>query len=587
MHVLSASGLGKSYDERVLFQDVSFGVSTDDHIGVVGSNGAGKSTLLRILAGDLEADSGDVILKGGVRIEWLPQEPQPDPALLAIEVARGGQEGVVLEHEAASMLDALNVEADKPVGELSGGQRRRVALANALLSPSDLLILDEPTNHLDVDTIDWLEERLKRRAGGLLMVTHDRYFLERLTNQMLEVDGGAVHRHEGTYADMLEARSERQSVEHKQDAQRQNLLRKEIAWLRRQPKARGSKPKFREDAARDLMAVDGPAETRSLQLGTGRRRLGNDVIDLIGVDAGYDGVSIVHGVDLAVGPGARIGLAGPNGAGKTTLLRTMLGQLPAVAGEVRHGKTIELGIYEQNATVLQDDTSVLATILEIGTHVPLANGEKLTASKLCERFGFDDKLQFTPVRRLSGGERRRLALLHILIQAPNVLVLDEPTNDLDLDTLAALEDHLDGFKGTLIVASHDRFVLDRLTDVLYAIDDGKMRQYLDWSHYRETAAAAAAGAVARAANQAQAQPAATKTSTLDNRRRQELAKEVRSVEGRMTKVTKLRDALNDKLIAASSNPGRLMELDAERRGHQSEIDDLEERWLEVSDELES
>lgn len=585
MLVLSATGLTKAYDTRVLFEDVAFGVSTDDHIGVVGRNGAGKSTLLRILAGDEEPDRGQVVLKSGVRITWLPQEPRPAAEATAIDVARGGQEAVVPEHEATAMLDVLGIPAEHEVGALSGGQRRRVALAKALLAPSDLLILDEPTNHLDVDTIDWLEERLKRRAGGLMMVTHDRYFLERLTNQMLEVEGGAVHRHEGTYADMLEARAERLAVSQRQDARRNNLLRKEIAWLRRQPKARTSKPKFREDTAHQLLAVENTAEEQTLQLGTGRRRLGKDVIDLVGVDAGYGGIPVVSGIDLAIGPGARIGIAGPNGAGKTTLLRTLLKQLAPVNGTVEHGVTVELGVYDQDASVPQDDTHVLATILEIGTHVPLANGDRLPAGRLCERFGFDDKLQFTPVRRLSGGERRRLALLHILIEAPNVLVLDEPTNDLDLDTLAALEDYLDGFQGTLIVASHDRFVLDRLTDVLYAIDHGRMTQYLDYEQYREAAAAKARIAAARIASATVAP--ATKTSTLDNRRRQELSKAIRSIESRIAKVTKLRDGLDDKLIAAAAQPERLLTLDAERRAHQEELDELEERWLEASEELES
>ncbi len=580
MHVLSASGLTKAYDEHVLFQDVSFGVTTDDHVGVVGRNGAGKSTLLRLLAGDEKPDDGEVVLRTGARISWLPQEPRPPAEHTALEIARAGQEAVVPEHEAIAMLDVLGVDPGTPVGELSGGQRRRVALAQALLVPSDLLILDEPTNHLDVDTIDWLEERLRRRAGGLLMVTHDRYFLERLTNRMLEVDGGGVFWHEGTYADMLEARAERLAIAERVDARRRNLLRKEIAWLRRQPKARTSKPKFREDAARELMQADGPPEQRSLDLGTGRRRLGKDVIDAEGVVSGYGGMPVVQRVDLAIGPGDRIGIAGPNGAGKTTLLKTLLGQLPPVEGQVKHGPTVELGIYEQDASVPDDDTHVLETILAVGTHVPLANGEKLTAGRLAERFGFDDRLQFTPVRRLSGGERRRLALLHVLIAAPNVLVLDEPTNDLDLDTLAALEDHLDGFKGTIIVASHDRFVLDRLTDQLFAIHDGIVTRHLDWESYRESV---------RAREAAQAPSPATEgpsRSALDNKRRQELMRQARSLEGRMEKLTRQRDELDEQFAKAATDPQRLQELGERRAVIVDELDQVEAEWLTASEQLE-
>ncbi len=603
MLVLSASRLAKAYDDHVLFEDVSLGVDTDDDIGVVGRNGAGKSTLLRILAGDEQPDAGEVILRNDARISWLPQEPRPPADATGIEVVRAGQEAVVPEHEVWAMLDVLGVAADRPVGELSGGQRRRVALARALATPSDLLILDEPTNHLDVDTIDWLEERLKRRAGGLMMVTHDRYFLERLTNKMLEVDGGGVHWHEGTYADMLEARAERLAVAQRQDARRRNLLKKEIAWLRRQPKARTSKPKFREDAARELMQVEGPPEERSLDLGTGRRRLGKDVIDLEGVTAGYrspadhDGGSedavVVEGVDLAIGPGDRVGIVGPNGAGKTTLLRTLLGELEPLAGEVRHGVTVELGVYRQDATVPDDDTHVLASIKEVGERIPLANGDHLPAGRFAERFGFDDRLQFTPIRRLSGGERRRLALLHVLVAAPNVVVLDEPTNDLDLDTLAALEDHLDGFRGTLIVASHDRFVLDRLTDVLYAVEPGpagpdgqpgpgRLVRHLDWADYRESVKAREA-AEDRAASAASAKPTQAK---LDNKRRQELVKAVRRLEGRMEKLAVQRDEVDAQFAGAATDAQRLQELGERRKALVDELEAVELEWLEASEQLE-
>ena len=597
--VLSASGLAKAYDQNVLFTDVSFGVSTNDHIGVVGRNGAGKSTLLRILAGDEEPDAGEVVARSGVRIAWLPQEPRPPARATAIEVARDGQEAFVPAHEAEAMLDVLGILPDHPVGELSGGQRRRVALAKALLAPSDLLILDEPTNHLDVDTIDWLEEQLRHRAGGLMMVTHDRYFLERLTDQMLEVDGGGVFRHEGSYADMLEARAHRQAVAQKQDARRRNLLRKEIEWLRRQPKARGTKPKFREDTARELMNVTGPQEEQSLQLGTGRRRLGTHVIDAEGLTAGYEGVPVVAGVEVSIGPGDRIGIAGPNGAGKTTLLKTLIGELEPVAGEVKRGSTVELGVYRQDADVPADDTPVLETILEIGTHIPLANGDKLTAGRLAERFGFDDRLQYTPVRRLSGGERRRLALLHILVQAPNVLVLDEPTNDLDLDTLAALEDHLDGFRGTLIVASHDRFVLDRLTDELLAVHPGRpgvgggadqpghVTRHLDWRHYRDEVDKSAAKRQANATPSAKSASPAASPSTLDNKRRQQLMREARSLEGKMETVDKKITALDEQFAAAATDPAKLQELGTERSRLQDELADLEAAWLAASEELEA
>jgi ABC transport system ATP-binding/permease protein len=462
---------------------------------VVGPNGSGKTTLLRILAGDEEPDEGEVVTANGARIAYLPQDPAL-PDLQALDAVDEATDHTVPRHEAEAMLARLGIPLGLPTSEMSGGQRRRVALAITLLPPADLLVLDEPTNHLDVETIAWLEDTLRSRACGLLVVTHDREMLERLVERMLEIDPlgdrrsgrGSVYWHEGSYSDLLEARAERVRQSGAIEARRQNLLRKEIAWLRRGPKARTSKPKFRVEQAQALQAATPEGERGMLHLGTGRRRLGSDVITVEGASAGYDGTPVVRDVDLLVGPGDRIGIVGPNGAGKTTLLRLLTGELAPLSGTVKHGTTVELGTYEQEARVAPVERSVLDTILDVGDRIPLANGDTLTAEKLAERFGFDGRLQRASVAKLSGGERRRLALLHLLVSAPNVLVLDEPTNDLDLDTLARLEDHLDGFTGTLLVASHDRYVLDRLTDQLLAIaPDGTVERHLDWNAYREVA----------------------------------------------------------------------------------------------------
>ncbi|MFP5308988.1 MAG: ABC-F family ATP-binding cassette domain-containing protein [Actinomycetes bacterium] len=586
MHVLSASGLSKTHDGRTLFADVSLGLTTSDRVGVVGPNGSGKTTLLRILAGAEEPDEGEVITATGARIAYLPQDPAlPDlPALDAVDEAT---DHTVPRHEAEAMLARLGVPLDLPTSAMSGGQRRRVALTITLLPPADLLVLDEPTNHLDVETIAWLEDTLRSRACGLLVVTHDREMLERLVERMLEIDPlgdrrsgrGSVYWHEGSYSDLLEARAERVRQSGAMEARRQNLLRKEIAWLRRGPKARTSKPRFRVEQAQALQAATPEGERGQLQLGTGRRRLGSDVITVEGASAGYDGVPVVRDVDLLVGPGDRIGIVGPNGAGKTTLLRLLTGQLAPLSGTVKHGTTVELGVYEQEARVAPVERSVLDTILDVGDRIPLANGDTLTAEKLAERFGFDGRLQRASTAKLSGGERRRLALLHLLVQAPNVLVLDEPTNDLDLDTLARLEDHLDGFSGTLLVASHDRFVLDRLTDHLLALaPDGTVERHLDWNAYREVAerrrrAQETTDAAARRAPSASAE---------DNRRRQARMKELRSVEARVEKLGGMREELHAALATAATDHARLAKLTEALRAVESELEAAEERWLELS-----
>ncbi len=577
MHVLSVSGLAKGYEGRTLFSEVSFGLSTEDHVGIVGPNGSGKTTLLALLAGREEPDAGEVVWNRQARLAFLAQDPRPNPDVPAIEVALGADR-TVREHEAEAMLDVLGLDPAAPVGRLSGGQRRRAALAGALLPDSDLLILDEPTNHLDVDTIDWLEEQLRLRAGGVLMVTHDRYFLERLTNRMIEIDEQRVYWHEGTYSTVLEARAERQALAERRERRRQNLLRKEIAWLRRGPKARSSKPKFRLDQVAALQDAGRDDEPVQLNLGTGRRRLGSDVLDLEEVSLAYGEHVVLRDVSLGLGPGDRVGVVGPNGAGKTTLLHVMTGQLEPDAGQVKVGQTVEFGVYEQEASVPPSDTRVLDTITAIAEWIPLANGERLAAHRLAERFGFDASLQQASVARLSGGERRRLALLHMLVAAPNVLVLDEPTNDLDLDTLNVLEDHLDGFGGTVIVASHDRYVLDRLTDGLYAVaPGGRVTRHLDWDRYR----AAEQERRQRAARAGTGDGGASR-SAQENRERQEARRTLRSLEQRMDRLAGRREELHRALAAVGADYEAAADLDGELAGVEEELAGVEERWLELS-----
>lgn len=603
MHVLSATGLSKSYDGRVLFTDLALGVQTGERIGLVGPNGSGKSTLLKILSGTVEPDAGEVVPATGARIRMLAQQPEL-PRGTATAAVLDGADAATRQHEAEALLDKLGIDPGAEVSEMSGGQKRRVALATALVAPADLLILDEPTNHLDVWTVDWLEDELRSRTSALLLVTHDRRMLERLTTKLLELDprgldptgtdgpgvpsaGGGAYWHEGGYSVLLEAREERERRRNRAEQRRSNILRKEIEWLRRQPKARGTKPKFREEQARQLQAATPPGELGQLQLGTGRRRLGSQVIDAEEVAFRYDahGPDVVRDFSYSVGPGQRLGVVGPNGAGKTTLLRLLLGELEPTDGAIKRGPTVEVGVYRQEARVPPSSTSALDTILEVGDRIPLATGETLPAPRLAERFGFPPRLQRSAVSDLSGGERRRLALLHLLVAAPNVLVLDEPTNDLDLDTLAILEDHLDGFQGTIIVASHDRFVLDRLTDELLAVrPDGRVTRHMDWEQYREEAEAERA--VSQVARTAQQRSSGVSQAAVDHARRKEARRELRKVASRVEKLEGLRDELDAAMAVPSTGHEQLAELAKARDEVVTQLAVAEERWLELAEEAE-
>ncbi|MFP4149256.1 MAG: ABC-F family ATP-binding cassette domain-containing protein [Nitriliruptoraceae bacterium] len=583
MHLLSLDDVAATVDGRTLFAGASFGLSSEDRVGVVGPNGVGKTTLLRIVAGVRPPDLGTVVPRSGLRIGWLPQEAElPDDT--AAEVVAGG-DPLARDDEVAALLDRVGVDPELPVLRASGGQRRRVALARTLLAPSDLLVLDEPTNHLDVDTVDWLEEELRRRRTGLVVVTHDRYVLERTVNRMLDLlppapsEPAEVRWHEGTYSSLLEARAQRAAQRQRATARARNLYAKEVAWLRRAPKARGTKPRFRlEQAERLRQAAAGDADAQPLQLGTGARRLGDEVFELEGVSITRGNHQVLAGVDLVIGPGERVGIVGPNGAGKTTLLHLLSGRLAPDEGEVRRGRTVHLGIFEQLASVPPSEVTALDTVLEVGAHVPLRNGEQLPAHRLAERFGFDGRTQRTPVALLSGGERRRLALLHLLVAAPNVVLLDEPTNDLDLDTLAVLEDHLDGFEGTLVVASHDRYLLDRLTDRIVAVEEGTLTEHLDWASYREQAVARREAAEERAA-----QRASTRSrSAADNARRQAARRRIRQLEQQLTRLAEERAAVLAAMVEAASDPERLMALQSELVAVDGRIHAAEDDWLELT-----
>ncbi|HET9516972.1 MAG TPA: ABC-F family ATP-binding cassette domain-containing protein [Actinoplanes sp.] len=579
-----------------LLTDVSLGLDDADRIGIVGLNGAGKSTLLRMIAKTEEPDSGRITHRRDLRVATLPQQLNLDPTATVRDVVLGTgwlSEGMGAEHEWAgdagvrAVLDGLGMGylgLDVVVGPMSGGERRRVALAALLVRESDLLILDEPTNHLDVAGVAWLAKYLLGRRGAVVVVTHDRWFLDAVCTATWEVVDQSVHAYEGGYAAWTLARAERQRIAAGIEARRQNLLRKEIAWLRRGPPARTSKPQFRIDAANALIADVPPVrDTVSLQkLATSR--LGKQVYDVENVTLRGGPKTVLADLTWQVGPGDRIAIVGANGAGKTTLLRLLAGVKQADGGRLVTGSTVKAAFLSQELTELPGHLRLLEAVEEVARRVKLGDRE-LSAGQLAEVFGFTDKRIWTPVSDLSGGERRRLQLLRLLAGEPNVLLLDEPTNDLDTDTLASLEDLLDSWPGTMIVASHDRYLVERVTDVVYGMfGDGKLVHLpggID-EYLARTAGGPLNQGAATATGTDDRAPARSGMSAAEERlARKELGK----LERQLTRLDTREQQLNDSLAQHGSDYEKIIGLEAELKTVQAERAQVEEAWLELAEQL--
>ncbi|MCS5714502.1 ABC-F family ATP-binding cassette domain-containing protein [Herbiconiux sp. CPCC 205716] len=483
-HLLGAEALHLEYPTRVIFDSVTAGINEGDRIGIVGRNGDGKSTLLSLLSGRIEPDGGRVTRRRGVTLGMLDQADTVDSSLTVAQAVVGDLDEHVWagDPKVRDVIGGLlgDIDWEAVVGTLSGGQRRRVALAALLVGDWDVVFLDEPTNHLDVEGIAWLAEHLKRRwpasSGGLAVVTHDRWFLDEVSNQTWEVHDRIIEPFEGGYAAYILQRVERDRMASATEAKRQNLMKKELAWLRRGAPARTAKPKFRIDAAEALIADEPPIrDTVSLtQMATAR--LGKDVVDVLDASVSFGDKSVLEGVEWRIAPGERTGILGVNGAGKSTLLGLVTGAVKPTSGTVKRGKTVKIATLTQQLAELEDvlNDRVSEVIGRYRTSY-VAGGKELTPGQLLERLGFTSAQLSTPVKDLSGGQKRRLQLLLILLDEPNVLILDEPTNDLDTDMLAALEDLLDSFPGTLLVVSHDRYLLERVTDQQYAVLNGRFR----------------------------------------------------------------------------------------------------------------
>ncbi|MCM0676231.1 ABC-F family ATP-binding cassette domain-containing protein [Micromonospora phytophila] len=578
-----------------LLTDVSLGLDDADRIGVVGLNGAGKSTLLRLLTKQEDPDDGRVTHRRDLRVAWLPQNLTLAPDATVRDVVLGTAwlaESMGAEHEWAgdagvrAILGGLGMPhlgLDQPVGPMSGGERRRVALAALLVRESDLLILDEPTNHLDVGGVDWLAKYLAGRRGALVVVTHDRWFLDAVCSATWEVADQTVRAYEGGFAAWTLARVERERVAAATEARRQNLLRKEIAWLRRGPPARTSKPQFRIDAANALIAdVPPPRDTMSLQrLATAR--LGKQVYDLADVTLHAGPKEILRDTTWQVGPGDRIAILGRNGAGKTTLLRMLAGVTRPDGGRFHTGSTVKPAFLSQELAELPGHLRVLEAVEEIARRVQLGDRE-VSAAQLAEVFGFDDRRLWTPVSDLSGGERRRLQMLRLLAGEPNVLLFDEPTNDLDTDTLAALEDLLDSWPGTIIVASHDRYLIERVTESVYGMfGDGRLVHLP--GGVDEYLARAAGDPGAAPAEPTGAAPSKTSGAGMSAAEARQARKELSRLERQIGKLDQKEAGLLDQLATHATDYAKVAELDAQLKEVRAEREQTEEAWLVLADEI--
>lgn len=575
------------YGKGPVLDAVSLGLAENDRIGVVGRNGGGKSSLIRILSGVEIPHSGRVSVSGGIHIGALTQIDSADPNATVRDIVMGDMQ----EFEWASnsrvrevltgLFGGFSEEIlDRKIGPLSGGERRRVALAALLISDLDVLLLDEPTNHLDVEAVAWLAEHLKSRNGlALVVVTHDRWFLDEVSDRTWEVVNGAVEEYDGGYSAFVLAKAERIRQASVEEQKRNMLIKKELAWLRRGAPARTSKPKFRIDAANELITNEPPPRNEVELLAFANARLGKMVYELHDATVNVGNRTLFNSIDLNIGPGDRIGIAGVNGAGKTTLLRTLAGRLPLASGRLVTGTTVKLALLDQHLEDLNPKWRVLEAIEDIAKHVEIGKGKTLSASQLGERLGFDSQSQWTPVGSLSGGERRRLQLTRLLMGGPNVLILDEPTNDFDVETLAALEDLLDSFAGTLLVVSHDRYFLERVCDTFIGVmGDGKLQglpggleQYLKLRKAQVDSPAFT--------------PVAEAAPALNAGQKREIQKDIQRIERAISKADDGIKVLLADMEKHASNFDKVAALNDQLQPLIAEKELLEERWLALSSQI--
>lgn len=587
MNILNIEHIHKIYGEKVIFDDVSCGIHQGDKIGVIGVNGTGKTTLLKIIAGLNEPDEGEVICGNGIRVSYLPQNPEFPEDLTILQYVMEGKDHQdwKTESEAKTILTKLGIyDFDGATGNLSGGQKKRVALARTLVDPAEVLVLDEPTNHLDNDMVLWLEDYLNQFRGVLVMVTHDRYFLDRVTNKIIEIDKGKLYEYEANYSRFVELKLQREEMEQAAERKRKSLLRVELEWMKQGIKARETRQKARTDRFEALKNAKGPEQVQQVEIDSISSRLGKKTIEFEGISKGFDTKELIHDFSYIVLRDDRLGFIGPNGCGKSTLMKMIMGIEMPDHGQIVIGDTVRIGYFAQENEEMEGEIRVIDYIKDVAEYIETSRGQA-SASQMLERFLFPPALQYTPLNKLSGGEKRRLYLLKVLMEAPNVLILDEPTNDLDIATLTILEDYLDTFQGIVITVSHDRYFLDRIVNRIFAFEEnGSLVQYeggyTDYLEKRRT------------------QSPQTKSKDTEKRvkgkkfqknHQQKLKftyreqREYETIDDDIAQLEAKIEALDEKMEECASQYSKLTEITEEKESLENQLEEKMDRWVYLND----
>ena len=591
MNILNIEHVSKVFGEKIIFDDVSYGIHQGDKIGIIGINGTGKTTILKIIAGLEEPDEGQVIMQNGLRITYLPQNPEFSPNATILDYVADGkwQKDWATASEAANVLNKLGItNHEEKIEHLSGGQKKRVALARTLVNPADVLILDEPTNHIDNGMASWLEDYLRKFKGALVMVTHDRYFLDRVTNKILEISHGKLYSYEANYSKFLELKAQREEMEMAGERKRQSVLRMELEWAKRGCRARSTKQRARLERLEALKNGTAPVTDQRVEMDSVETRMGKKTIELHHVSKSFGEKKVVDDFTYIILRNQRLGIIGPNGCGKSTLMKMIAGILKPDAGEIEWGDTIKIGYFAQEVPDMDRNLRVIDYIREVAEYIPTKDG-KISASMMLERFLFDSAMQYTPVEKLSGGEKRRLYLLKVLMEAPNVLILDEPSNDIDIPTLTILEDYLDSFSGIVVAVSHDRYFLDNMADRIFAFEgEGHLVQYeggyTDYLEARERK-------MADMSEEESSLIKKDKSSKNDwkQNRKEKLKfsyKEEREFETIDEDIEKLEEkiaSLEADMMKNATNSGKLREIVEEKEKAEKALEEKMDRWVYLND----
>ena len=598
MNILNIEHISKVYGDKVIFDDVSYGMSQGEKIGVIGINGTGKTTLLRIIAGLEMPDEGQVIMQNGLRVTYLPQHPQfPEGATVLSYVTDGNQEeSWNPETDAKTVLNRLGItNHEEEVEHLSGGQKKRVALARMLVNPADVLILDEPTNHLDNEMASWLEDFLNRFRGSVIMVTHDRYFLDRVTNKILEISHGKLYAYEANYSKFLELKAEREEMELASERKRQSVLRMELEWAKRGCRARSTKQRARLERLEALKNGTAPVRDQSVEIDSVETRMGKKTIELHHISKSFGTKVCVRDFDYIVLKNQRLGIIGPNGCGKSTLLKMIAGIMKPDSGEIEIGETIKIGYFSQEIEDMDTSEQVIDYIRDVAEYIPTKEG-LVSAAKLLERFLFDSAMQYAPISKLSGGEKKRLYLLKVLAAAPNVLLLDEITNDIDIPTLTILEDYLDSFAGIVIAVSHDRYFLDNLAERIFEFDrEGNLTQYEGgYTDYLEAKKRKEGMDPDISAKTGTAKPEdKPRTSGKDWKQNQNRPvklkftfkeqREFETIDDEIAALEEKISSLEEEIMKNATNSGKLNELTKKKEEAEAALEEKMDRWVYLND----